>query len=131
MPSASRPSVAITTNRPGVALHIDADGLADAVAERVAQLLAERTPRALGPWLDVTEAAERMRCSRQRIHDLVSQGKLVPARDGRRVLLHVEVVDAYLRDGLAETARGARVVTPSAPLDPTTGSTVDDAYPEP
>jgi excisionase family DNA binding protein len=50
------------------------------------------------PWLSATEAAERLRCSKDRIYDLIAFGKLHPRRDGRRVLLHRDDLDAYVEE---------------------------------
>lgn len=50
----------------------------------------------LSPWLNVGEAAERLRCRRDRIYDLIAVGKLTPRRDGRRVLLHRDELDQYV-----------------------------------
>lgn len=48
------------------------------------------------PWLNVADAAERLRCGKDRIYDLIALGKLCPRRDGRRVLLHRDDLDAYI-----------------------------------
>jgi excisionase family DNA binding protein len=65
------------------------------IAERAAALIPAGTP-AVSPWLNVAEAAERLRCRKDRIYDLIALGKLHPRRDGRRVLLHRDDLDAYL-----------------------------------
>lgn len=65
------------------------------IAERAAALVSP-TAQAGSPWLNVTEAAERLRCSKDRIYDLIQLGKLQPRRDGRRVLLRRDDLDAYL-----------------------------------
>lgn len=69
--------------------------------EELAELLAPRlagrvAPPPRSPWLDAGEAAEYLRCAKQRIYDLVSAGQLEPRRDGRRVLFHTDHLDAYL-----------------------------------
>jgi excisionase family DNA binding protein len=66
------------------------------LAERVAGLLAERDRAPSSPWLDVTEAADYLRCGRQRVYDLVSGGRLRVAKDGSRSLFRREWLDAYL-----------------------------------
>jgi excisionase family DNA binding protein len=76
--------------------------LVDAVVERVVELIEARG--ALGsddPWLDVDEAAAYMRCSRQRIYDLLARKRDDPARlegghDGRRRLIRRSELDRYL-----------------------------------
>jgi excisionase family DNA binding protein len=66
--------------------------------ERAANLLAEYLPQppSTSPYLGVDEAADYLRCSRQRVYDLVHAGRLVPRRDGRRLLFHRDDLDAYL-----------------------------------
>jgi excisionase family DNA binding protein len=65
------------------------------IAARAAALIPTGTP-AVSPWLNVLEAAERLRCRKDRIYDLIALGKLQPRRDGRRVLLHRDDLDAYV-----------------------------------
>ena len=72
------------------------DELVDAVAERVAALLDERSAGVDDPWFTVPEAAEYMRCKPQRIYDLISQGHLHADRDGRRRLIRRSELDRYL-----------------------------------
>ena len=56
-----------------------------------------RTRDSASPWLSVVEAAELLRCKRQRVDDLLSQGRLTRHKDGSRTLLSRAEVDAYLR----------------------------------
>jgi excisionase family DNA binding protein len=65
------------------------------IARRAAAFLPVPTPTG-SPWLNVTDAAERLRCRKDRIYDLIALGKLHPRRDGRRVLLHRDDLDAYI-----------------------------------
>ncbi len=65
------------------------------IAERAAALIPTGTWTA-SPWLNVTDAAEHLHCGKDRIYDLIALGKLHPRRDGRRVLLHREDLDAYV-----------------------------------
>ncbi|HXP99328.1 MAG TPA: helix-turn-helix domain-containing protein [Solirubrobacteraceae bacterium] len=65
------------------------------IAERAAEMVPVGT-NDVSPWLNVVEAAERLRCGRDRIYDLIALGKLNPRRDGRRVLLHRDELDAYV-----------------------------------
>jgi excisionase family DNA binding protein len=64
------------------------------IAQRAAALVSAAP--AVSPWLNVTDAAERLRCGKDRIYDLIALGKLHPRRDGRRVLLHRDDLDAYI-----------------------------------
>ena len=66
-----------------------------AIAERAAALVPSGAPD-VSPWLNVAEAAERLRCRKDRIYDLIALGKLHPRRDGRRVLLHRDDLDSYV-----------------------------------
>ena len=67
------------------------------IAERVASLAASSSPS--DPWLSIDEAAEYLRAKPQRLYDLVSTGRLKPAKDGRRLLFRRSVLDAYLESG--------------------------------
>ena len=70
--------------------------IASAVADELERrgLLAAAQPP--GPWLDVAGAAEYLRCSEQRMYDLVRAGSLTPGRDGRRLLFRRDQLDSYL-----------------------------------
>lgn len=72
--------------------------LTDEQIDQIAARAAERVPAAtpVSPWLNVAEAAERLRCRKDRIYDLIALGRLHPRRDGRRVLLRRDDLDAYL-----------------------------------
>lgn len=74
----------------------------EAIAQRAAELLAERQPAGTiaSPWLTTTEAAEYLRCKPQRVFDLTSSGRLRVRKDGSRNLYRREDLDAYL-DGEA------------------------------
>jgi excisionase family DNA binding protein len=65
------------------------------IAERAAGLVSTAA-ETTSPWLNVAEAAERLRCRKDRIYDLIALGKLHPRRDGRRVLLRRDDLDAYI-----------------------------------
>jgi excisionase family DNA binding protein len=72
------------------------------LAEQVAGLLPQYPVVTAGsPWLSTEEAAEHLRCGRDRIYDLIALGKLHPRRDGRRVLLHRDDLDSYLEERAA------------------------------
>jgi excisionase family DNA binding protein len=53
------------------------------------------------PWLSSADAAEYLRCSKQRVFDLTSQRRLRVAKDGSRSLYRQEWLDAYLEAGEA------------------------------
>lgn len=58
---------------------------------------------AQSPWLTVKEAAEYLRCNRNRIDKLTSKGVLQRYREGGRVLLRRDELDAFVRAGGATT----------------------------
>ncbi|MGI8595083.1 MAG: helix-turn-helix domain-containing protein [Solirubrobacteraceae bacterium] len=66
------------------------------VAQRVASLAAGSPS---DPWLSIEEAAEHLRARPQRLYDLVSAGRLRPAKDGRRLLFRRSWIDSYLEGG--------------------------------
>ena len=75
----------------------------DAIAERavprvLAQLRALEVETQPSPWLTVGEAAQYLRCSRQRIYDLLSARRLRKHKDGSRVLIRRSDLDAYLTE---------------------------------
>jgi len=82
---------------PGLALEVP-EALVEAVAQRVADLLVERLPAQRGPepWLDVDAAADYLACRPHRVYDIVAEGRLRCAKDGRRSLFRREWLDAYL-----------------------------------
>ncbi len=73
------------------------------IARHAAALIPNDTDDA-SPWLNVTDAAERLRCKKDRIYDLIALGKLQPRRDGRRVLLHRDDLDSYVEGRTVRSA---------------------------
>ncbi len=74
------------------------DMFVQAIAERVADLLVN-SPSATSPsepWIGVEQAAEHLACPTSRIYDLVSQRRLTPRRDGRRLLFKRSHLDAAI-----------------------------------
>ena len=49
------------------------------------------------PYLTIPEAAAHLRCRRQRVDDLLSQGRLSRVKDGGRTLIARAELEAYLR----------------------------------
>jgi excisionase family DNA binding protein len=98
----------VSTGEPGcLTLNLRVNGVPVAVELTAGELGRLRAALALrahpGPWLDTRAAAAHLGVSRQRIHDLTSQGRLrVAGRDGRLPRYHVEDLDAYLRAGARE-----------------------------
>lgn len=77
---------------PALSVQIPPD-FVEAVASRVAELLAAPT---VSPYLTVDEAAQYLRCSRQRVYDLLSSRRLTKLKDGSRVLLRRDELDEYV-----------------------------------
>ena len=62
--------------------------LIEEIAQRAAAITTHTAvPVERSPFLTTEEAAEFLRCSRQRIHDLLSRGKLSRLKEGRRTLI--------------------------------------------
>ena len=85
--------------------HMDLSPLVDALSERIAVLVGDRLADRLAssnatsttPWLNAEDAALYLGDAPvSRIHDLTQQRKLVPHRDGRRLLFHRDDLDAYV-----------------------------------
>ena len=78
--------------------------LVAAIEELVDQRVREQLESVSGasefpsPWLSIAETAELLRCKRQRVDDLLSQGRLARYKDGSRTLLSRAEVDAYVRE---------------------------------
>jgi len=71
----------------------------ECIAERAAELVAERQAASASSWLDAKGAADYIAAPVGRVHDLVQLRKLTPRRDGRRLLFRREELDTYLEDG--------------------------------
>ena len=90
------------TNPLTVALTLTPEQLGT-IAEHVAKIvLAQLDERGNGsaasssPYLTVPEAAEILRCPRQRIDDLLSQRRLTRVKEGGRTLLLRDEIETYL-----------------------------------
>jgi len=86
-------------------LSLAVDELVEAIAERVVERLAKSAPAQVEPmpWLDADAAARYLASGRQRIYDLVDQGRVRVARDGRRLLFRREWLDECLDDQSSES----------------------------
>ncbi|MFN8224251.1 MAG: helix-turn-helix domain-containing protein [Gaiellales bacterium] len=75
------------------------ESLLAALAERVAQVVQASTPaeQPSSPYMTTEQAAAFLCCSRQRIHDLLGQGKLSRYKEGRRTLLLREDLEQLVR----------------------------------
>ncbi len=90
--------LAHTTMRTGTLELQVPDAFVQAIAERVAELLTDSLAGggAPEPWIGVEQAAEHLACPTSRIYDLVSQRRLTPRRDGRRLLFKRSHLDAAI-----------------------------------
>ena len=85
------------------------DAIATAVTRSVVDELAARgvapSAGAVDPLLTVEEAADYLRCAKQRVYDLLSQERKRPGfglahvKDGSRVLIRRSAIDAHLERG--------------------------------
>jgi excisionase family DNA binding protein len=75
------------------------DEVVERIAERAAEMLADRLAADGEPWIGVDHAAEHLACSRKRIYDLVAQRRVPVRRDGRRLLFRRSELDAALEEG--------------------------------
>lgn len=64
------------------------------VARRVEELREDK-------WLDSEAAANYLSCSRGRIHNLVSEGKLPRRKEGGRLVFSVRELNEWIRSGRA------------------------------
>jgi excisionase family DNA binding protein len=76
--------------------------LVEAVAVRVAELLADRPPVEPDPWLDVAGAADYLACPPSRIYALVSADRVPVHRDGSRLLFRRDELDRFVEQGGAK-----------------------------
>jgi excisionase family DNA binding protein len=83
------------------------DRIAECVLARIGDTLNER--RTASPYLTVNEAAQVICNKRQRIYDLLSAGRLTRFKDGSRVLVSRDELDAYL------AGTPLRLVAPTLP----------------
>ena len=79
-----------------------ADSLSPRLADELAPRIADELERRAAPFLTVDEAAEYLRCDRQRIYDLCSSNRLGRHKDGSRVLVSRLELEQYVN------ANGAR-----------------------
>ena len=83
-----------------LAITLPADAF-DQLVERVAAVVVDRLrlslePEKPRPFLTVPEAASYIGAKRQRVYDLLSSGRIKRYKDGTRVLIKREELDAYL-----------------------------------
>jgi excisionase family DNA binding protein len=71
----------------------------EAVAVRVADLLAERANAAPEPWIGVEQAAAHLACGRSRLYALTSAGRIPYRKDGSRLLFRASELDGWLAGG--------------------------------
>lgn len=75
------------------------DALVEQIAERAAELLADRVAPAEDGYLDVQGAAEFLACPTSRIYSLVSARRIPHHRDGSRLLFDRAELREYVKKG--------------------------------
>lgn len=73
------------------------DEIVERVTERVLASLPDRDPSPPSPYMTIPEAAEFLRCSRQRIDDLLSSKRLTRFKDGSRTLVSRPEIEEHVR----------------------------------
>lgn len=70
------------------------------IAERAAEIVLERQgDHTDDRWLTVAEAAEHLRCSRNRVYQLVSARRIPFSKDGSRTLFRRSQIDRWVEEG--------------------------------
>lgn len=88
------------SHRIGAQLSLDvSDEVIEAIAQRAADLLAERTSREPERWIGVEEAAAHLGCPRSRIYRLVSRRAIPYQKDGNRLLFRRSLLDEWVQQG--------------------------------
>lgn len=84
------------------------DAASERAAERVLEQLAGQMSFAASPYLTIPEAAAFLRApSRQRVDDLLSQGRLSRFKEGGRTLISRAELEAHVQgDEVAPARRG-------------------------
>jgi excisionase family DNA binding protein len=72
------------------------EALVERVVEQVHETLGQTSALPETTLLSVPEAAAYIRARSQRVYDLVSQRRLTPVRDGKRVLIEKAELDRHL-----------------------------------
>ncbi len=72
----------------------------EAIAQRVAAILADREAPADGGWLrGASDIAAYLGCPRSRVYALTSAGRIPVERDGSALIARRFELDAWLREG--------------------------------
>jgi excisionase family DNA binding protein len=67
-----------------------------ALAAIAAGLPEREPPKPASPYMTILEAAAYLRCSRQRVDDLLSQRRLTRFKDGARTLVSRDEIEAHV-----------------------------------
>lgn len=74
------------------------------IADELRQIVRDELLAALRPddqWLDSAGTAAHLKCSKQRIYNLTSGGKIPVHREGSRLLFYRSELDAWITSGEA------------------------------
>jgi len=86
--------VTVTICLNGVRVPVELDD--DALATIAAAATPKSEPAPTSPFMTIKEAAEYLRCSRQRVDDLLSARRLTRHKDGSRTLVSRAEIEQYL-----------------------------------
>ena len=75
------------------------DELLDAVADRVLLRLGAKHQQQKQQWMNADEAAAHLRCNRQRLYNLVAEGRVPHEHEGKRLLFDRAALDQWVRNG--------------------------------
>jgi predicted DNA-binding transcriptional regulator AlpA len=91
----------MTSALPASALDLLLDEFVDRVADRVVHRLEAREPRPETELLNLTEAAEVLRCKPQRIYQLRSTGRLPRTVEGGRAIVRRSDIERLIEEDSA------------------------------
>jgi excisionase family DNA binding protein len=83
--------------------------LIELVAQRAAEILAERSESAASPWLSLEGAAEYLGWPKQRLYKLTASNAIPHRKHGNRVLFHRAELDQWLD----QSRRGPGMLSPA------------------
>lgn len=87
-------TVTVSVDVNGVRVPLALDDVA--LAAIAAATTSNGTAPTASAFLTIPEAADLLRCSRQRVDDLLSQRRLTRVKDGRRTLIRRGELESYL-----------------------------------
>jgi excisionase family DNA binding protein len=89
-------SVAVSLRISSGDLILDEESLHELARALEPYMSPHQGPRAVSPYMTTEEAAEYLRCDRQRVYDLLSQRRLTRIKEGSRTLVSRAELEQYL-----------------------------------